>query len=79
MRLPTNVAQGGGEGRSPRAGRLAAQAEFGAGTVRTEHPRAIQALASRARGSSGERLLLVETIPSPEKQKLPIWEGKGRC
>lgn len=72
MRPPTSVAQGGGEGRSPRAGRLAAPAEFGAGTMRTEHHRGIQALPSRARGSSGERLLLVETVPSAEEQTLPI-------
>lgn len=48
--------------------------------MRTEHPHGLQALAkARPRGSPGERLLLVETIPSPEEQKLAIWEAKGPC
>lgn len=81
MRPPTNVAQGGGEGRFSRAGRLAAPAEFGEGTGRTEHPPTPThpRYQDWPEARREKRLLLAETIPSPEEQKLPIWEGKSRC
>lgn len=57
-RPPTSVAYGGGEGRSPRVGSLAAPAESGSGTARIARSSpGTQGLAGLARGTPGKRLL----------------------